>query len=54
MKLDTSLYKSFPRDPHHLASGPVAPLFASAVLIHCFLQSDHLYLSAQKMNIFIH
>lgn len=33
------------KDPYRLASEPVAPLFANAVLVHCFPHSDQLYLS---------
>jgi hypothetical protein len=33
---------------YHLASEPVAPLFASAVSVHCSQHSNHLYLSAHN------
>lgn len=33
---------------YHLASEPVAPLFASAASVHCSQHSDHSYLSAHN------
>lgn len=39
--------------PHHLASEPVAPLFANAVSAHYFQQSVHWYLSEEKKPMII-